>query len=56
MVPRRPLAAVLVALTLVGCTTASPASPTPTAQPSPSCTPEAGGTPYPCGQAENEQM
>ena len=56
MVPRRPLAAVLVALTLVGCTTASPAYPTPTAQPSPRCTPEAGGTPYPCGQTEYEQM
>lgn len=46
-------AAVLASTLLVGCQ--SPAA-TPTPTPSYSCTPEAGGTPAPCTQAEFEQM
>jgi len=46
-------AAVLASTLLVGCQ--SPAA-TPTPTPTYSCTPEAGGTPAPCTQAEFEQM
>lgn len=46
-------AAILASTLLVGCQ--SPAA-TPTPTPTYSCTPEAGGTPAPCTQAEFEQM
>jgi hypothetical protein len=49
------LTTTLLTLTLLtGCTQTSPTPPTP--EPSPTCTPEAGGTPYPCTHAEHQQM
>lgn len=48
-------AALLAVGALAGCTGAPPSAPPVTASPSYSCTPEAGGTPLPCGPIEHEQ-
>ena len=44
----------LALITVVGCAPAQPTTPPPT--PSPTCTPETGGTPYPCTPYNHDQM
>ena len=57
MPPRTTLviAGLASAAALTGCTTAAPPTATPTTSPTYLCTPEAGGTPLPCGPIEAEQ-
>lgn len=43
----------LALVTVVGC---APVQPTTVPTPSPTCTPEAGGTPYPCTRYNYDQM
>lgn len=54
---RRSVVAALAALLVAGCTPTAPVSPSPTPTPTTYlCTPEAGGTPAPCTQAQHEEM
>ncbi len=50
------IAAVAVGVVLSACTPTPVVTPTPTPTPTFACTPEAGGTPSPCSQAEFEEM
>lgn len=52
---RKPVGALLAALLIAGCTPTAPASPSPTPT-TYLCTPEAGGTPAPCTQAQHDEM
>ena len=54
--PRILIAAVAVGVVLSACTPTPVVTPTPTPTPTFACTPEAGGTPSPCSQAEFEEM